>query len=176
MRRGRCSSPEGDSFSDGLLNGIQNGGYGAIFGGIIGGVMGGIDAKIHDRHFLTGVRKDNVIITVNDENLGFTSVRDYDRVTSGIPSEVYQTKLNDNSSVSISGDDIRIDIPQKGVRVNHLVGRHGDSIRNFTSGKGFVSFSTFDNMDWVVMDGWKYAGNSNNSVFTLKSLFQWRKR
>ena len=167
---------KGDSFNEGLSNGLEKGLDAAVSGAILGGIMGGMDATEHNRDFWSGARKDDVIITVDNGNIAFESVENYSNTTQESTLKSYRTRLGNNSSVVVNGENIRVEIPQKGVMVDQVIGPEGTSVFNYNAGKGFVSFTTVDEIDWITMGGWKYSGNSNKSVFNLKYWFRWRKR
>jgi len=169
----------GDAF-DMLASGWSYGWKGAIGGAVMGGIMGGIDAVRHDRHFITGAKKQQTILKINKIGKGeVISFKDFDTKNYGGKENYYTAvnKSNPNINIDYSEHKVDIIIPRK-TRINKIT-----AVKDVTDtpilyiniNKRSINYTylPIDNKpNNVIIHGWRWR---SNSISSIGDLFHWRK-
>lgn len=171
---GNAAMEPGNGLGDMFKTGWDYGWKGAIIGGVGGGIIGGIDAVSHDRNFLTGAGKQDVVVKVNTQGTGeLLSGKDYDAPYSTQSTrDYYWTRLDNNASVTTNADgQVRIKIPNEVNRINGISTPDNCPLLNCKIGRKYITFTPLDRTNVVRLQGWRYYSNPLKS---FRDLFYFR--
>ncbi len=166
-------NPEND-LGDMISEGWNFGWKSALIGGGIGGIAGGIDAVMHDRNFLTGAKKQDMVFQINSQGkTKIMSGKDFDSPWArDITKDHYKTILNENKSLN-AGDQIKVKIPKEINKITGLGEKNLGSVGNVLIDNKFITITITNRTDFVVLNGWRWR---SNPLHSFKDLFRYRLR